>query len=433
MTSGSSILRNAVVYLSANVLNAAIPFFLLPVLTRVLTPADYGTVAMFASVLTVLGALTGLSVHGAVGVRYFQLDKPTLAEYVACCVGIVLCSGAVIIAVVAWLRSWLADVTGVPSGWLLIAVVASCLQVLAAMRLSLWQAAGKAGVYAGFQVAQSLTNVGLSLVLVLGAGWAWEGRVFGQTVAVGAFGLLGLALLASDRLVRLSANWRSQSADALRFGLPLVPHALGSLAIATGGQFLVTNMFGVAETGLYVVCAQLGAAMGLVSDAFVKTYSPWLYKRLADPSTAGRSFIVGVSYCLFVGFLLVSAMVSALVFWLFPLIVGQEFRSARALAMYFVFANGFVGMYYAVAGFFFFSSKTHFVSIVTIVSGGGAIAIMWLLGDAFGIAGVAGGYLVANAATFVLAWILSNKVCPLPWLQVRASFAALSRTKLADV
>ena len=79
---------NAAIYLGANILNAGIPFLLLPILTRVLTPADYGTVAMFGIVLSVLGAFTGLSVHGAIGVRYFQLGKKELSEYVGTCVGI---------------------------------------------------------------------------------------------------------------------------------------------------------------------------------------------------------------------------------------------------------------------------------------------------------------------------------------------------------
>lgn len=49
---------NAAIYLGANILNAGIPFLLLPILTRVLTPADYGIVAMFSVVVSILGAFT---------------------------------------------------------------------------------------------------------------------------------------------------------------------------------------------------------------------------------------------------------------------------------------------------------------------------------------------------------------------------------------
>ena len=79
----SKLFGNAAIYLGANILNAGIPFLLLPILTRVLTPADYGTVAMFGIVLSVLGAFTGLSVHGAIGVRYFSWIKGRLQSMLA--------------------------------------------------------------------------------------------------------------------------------------------------------------------------------------------------------------------------------------------------------------------------------------------------------------------------------------------------------------
>ena len=50
----NTFLAGSAVYLFSNILNAAIPFALLPVLTRYLTPEEYGEVAMFQ---TLLGAL----------------------------------------------------------------------------------------------------------------------------------------------------------------------------------------------------------------------------------------------------------------------------------------------------------------------------------------------------------------------------------------
>ena len=51
------LLQNAAVYSLSNILNAAIPFLLLPILTRVLLPADYGVLAMFNATLGILGVL----------------------------------------------------------------------------------------------------------------------------------------------------------------------------------------------------------------------------------------------------------------------------------------------------------------------------------------------------------------------------------------
>ncbi len=417
---------NAAIYLGANILNAGIPFSLLPILTRVLTPADYGTVAMFGIVLSVLGAFTGLSVHGAIGVRYFQLEKKELAEYVGTCVGILVVTTSVIFLLVAAFGSWLKVVTGVPADWLLVAVVISGLQFLCNIRLSLWQVAGQAKQYGAFQISQSLLNACLSLIFILVVGLAWQGRVLGQVLAIGIFGIIALWWLLKDGLLKNPIAWRTQSHDAIKFGVPLIPHVIGALAISTGGQFLVTNMLGVSETGLYVVGAQIGAVMGIASDAFVKSYGPWLYEKLQDESVVGRHFIVGITYYVFLFFLLLSGIATVFALILFQYVVGDKFLPVKHLTPFFIFGNGFIGMYFAIAGFFFFTSKTKFVSIVTISSGVISILAMWILGNVWGLNGIVFGYFVSQVFMFMLAWIMSNLVYPMPWFLIRSAFAAVA-------
>lgn len=417
---------NAAIYLGANLLNAGIPFLLLPILTRVLTPADYGTVAMFGIVLSVFGAFTGLSVHGAIGVRYFQLEKKELAQYVGSCVGILVVSSSVLFLLITIFGSWLAEVTGVPSDWLLMAVALSGFQFLGNIRLSLWQVAGQAKQYGFFQVSQSLLNAGFSLIFILIVGLAWQGRVLGQVFAIGIFGIIALWWLLKDKLLKISNDWHAQCGDALSFGIPLIPHVIGGLILSTAGQFLVTNMFGVYETGIYVVGLQFGSILGIISDAFVKSYSPWLYEKLKDESATSRHFIVGITYYIFLLFIFLAAITSVSIFLAFPFVIGHEFLPAKFLLTYFIFGSAFIGMYYAVAGFFFFTSKTKFVSIVTASSGVTSILVMWYLGNTLGIEGIALGYLFSQVIMFLLAWTLSNYVYPLPWGQFRLAFSAVS-------
>lgn len=416
---------NAAIYLGSNILNAGIPFLLLPILTRVLTPADYGTVAMFAIVLSVLGAFTGLSVHGAIGVRYFTMEKQELASYVGTCVGILVVSTSILLVLVALGGSWFAKLSGVPIDWLLVAVVVSGLQFLGNIRLSLWQVAGQAKQYGAFQISQSLLNAGLSLTFILLLGLAWQGRVIGQVASIGIFGLVAVWRLLKDELLKKPVGWRVQVADALHFGVPLIPHVLGALVLATAGQFFVTNLLGVAGTGIYVVAAQVGAVVGLIADAFVKSYSPWLYAELKDESANSKHGIVCVTYMIFAFFLVLSALVSAVVFIVFPFIIGEKFLAARSLAIFFIFGNGFTGMYMAIAGFFFFTSKTKYISIVSLSAGCVSLLGMWAFGNAFGLKGIAFGFLFSQVVMFVLAWMMSTMVYPMPWLQFRLAYAAV--------
>src|SRR4030042_4155093 len=156
MDSVKTLLGNASIYTGANILNAAIPFLLMPVLTRVLSPADYGTVAMFGIVVTIMGAFTGLSVHGAVGVRYFQLDRQRMPSYVGACLAILAVSSTVMAIVVVVCLRWLEIVAHVPGNWLLVAVVTSGAQFVINIRLSLWQGEHKGILFGAFPVSQRL-------------------------------------------------------------------------------------------------------------------------------------------------------------------------------------------------------------------------------------------------------------------------------------
>lgn len=408
---------NAAVYLGANLLNAGIPFLLLPILTRVLTPADYGTVAMFGIVLSVFGAFTGLSVHGAIGVRYFQLEKKELAQYVGSCVGILVVSSSVLFLLIAIFGSWVAEVSSVPLDWLLVAVALSGFQFLGNIRLSLWQVAGEARRYGAFQISQSLLNAAMSLILILAVGMAWEGRVLGQTIAVMLFGSIALGWLLRDGLIRLPIEWRIQSWDALKFGIPLIPHAIGGLLIVAADRFVIVRLLDVAQAGIYMVALQVGQALGLVTESFNKAYAPWLMKNLSKPTEALRMTIVRGTYIYFALVLATAAFFGFLAPILLSFLVGESFRTAGEMVIYIAFGFAFGGCYFMVTNYVFFESKTKFLALVTFFSGITNIPLMFILIDHNGIVGAAQAFMLTNALNFIGTWWLAQKLHPMPWLK----------------
>lgn len=417
---------NAAIYLGANIFNAGIPFLLLPILTRVLTPTDYGTVAMFGIVLSVLGAFTGMSVHGAVGVRYFQLEKEELAEYVGTCVGILVISTSSLFLLVAVFGAWLAKVSGVPSDWLLVAVVLSGFQFLGNIRLSLWQVSREAKRYGAFQITQTLLNAAVSLILILMAGMAWEGRVLGQSVAAMLFGVIALWWLLNDGQLRFPRNWREHSRDALKFGVPLIPHVIGGLLIVAADRFVIVRLLDVAHAGIYMVALQVGQALALLTESFNKAYAPWLMKTLSKPTEAMHIKIVRGTYFYF-AFVLVAAAVFGFFAPLFlGFLVGESFKPAGELVIYTAVGFAFGGCYYMVTNYIFFENKTTVLAFVTFVSGLVNIPLMFVLVGHNGIAGAGQAFMLTNGFIFLGTWWLANKVHPMPWFKAFRSSSTSS-------
>src|SRR3954471_13449438 len=76
-----SLLGTGAIYTSANVLAAAVPFLLLPILTRALEPEQYGQVVLFFMLITMCSSVSGLSVHSAVAVRWLDAERGDPRRY----------------------------------------------------------------------------------------------------------------------------------------------------------------------------------------------------------------------------------------------------------------------------------------------------------------------------------------------------------------
>lgn len=123
----SSLFSGSAVYLFSNILAAAIPFALLPILTRYLSTAEYGQVAIFQTLLAGLGAFVGLNVHGAAGVKYYDshLTKKELKYYIGNCFLVLVATSAIVLLGVVIFRRAISDWLSLETQWLLLSVFVS--------------------------------------------------------------------------------------------------------------------------------------------------------------------------------------------------------------------------------------------------------------------------------------------------------------------
>lgn len=426
------LLGKAGIFLFANIVSAAIPFLLLPILTRVLTPADYGVVAMFSIMVSIFGALTGLSVHGAIGVRYFELDRNSLARYVADCVTILCVSTLAVLLLVAVIGDRLVSITNVPYRWLLVAVVVSGLQFMVNIKLTLWQVSQNAKSYGVFQVSQGLLNSSCSLLLIFIFYMAWEGRVWGQVVATTVFGVLALFALFRNKELDFHHDGQTYYRDALNFGVPLIPHVIGGLAIVVADRFIVGSFLDLESVGIYTLALQFGMAMGLIADAFSKVYSPWLYRKLKESTPTARLEVVGVTYLSWLFFTILALAAHVFCSLFFLKIVGENFYKAQEILFWFFLGQTFKGMYLTVTGLFFFSSHTGRLSFITLSTGGVSIlASLWFV-DRFGLEGAAMAYALSEFILFFFVWAFSRLIYPMPWLSVFSSLSTVLTRKVSQ-
>lgn len=411
----STLIQSAGIYTITSALNAAIPFLLMPVLTRYLTPADYGMVSMFGVLVSFASAFVGLNADSAISRQYYDRDEVDIRRYISTCLLIFLCSSMVVFFAFYLLAEPLSRITSVPRQWLWAVVIVCAAQFLTRTVLVLWQVQVKPKAYGTFQIAQTLTNAGLSLLFVVVFGFAWQGRIAGQIITAVFFAIIAIYILYRDKWLPARID-KTYTNHIFKFGIPLIPHTLGAIIITMTDRLFITNMVGLESTGLYTVGYQVGMIIGILEDSFNRAYVPWLFERLKANQIATKIKLVQITYAYFVLILLIAVVLSAIAPWFLSFFVGEQFTGSAVFVLWIALGYAFDGMYKMVVNYIFYAQKTYILAWITFLAAGINVVLNYFLINMNGAIGAAQATTATFALQFLLTWFLSSRVYKMPWI-----------------
>lgn len=414
----NKLFKDSFLYVFTDVVNKAIPFVLLPILTHYLSPADYGVLATFNSLIGVLVIFIGLSVHGAISVNYYSLKKEELARYIGNVVYILMASFILVFLFITLLQNYLFSKLAIPYVWMLMASFMSLASFFVTINLSLWLVEQKPKLYGGFQIGETAIKFGLSLFFVVALTMSWEGRVLGMLIGSIISALASIFFLWKRGYLNMTFD-KSYIKDALNFGIPLVPHQLSFWLRSGAIIFILVDIVGQKETGLYNVGSQFVIPIGVLTAAFNKAWVPYLYRKLsAQPTFLEKQKIVKFTYLYFIGILLLALLVSYILPFVIALLLEERFLDSAIYVSYLAFAAAFQGMYLMVVNYIFYQKKNKYLAYITFTSSLINVALaFWFISNK-GAIGAAQAYLITNVITFLLVWYYSNKVYKMPWKMI---------------
>lgn len=412
----SSLFRAAGTYGFFSLINSAVPFFLLPVMTRYLTPEDYGVVAVFGVMVSLFVPFIGMNVHGAYSRAYFAPDRFDSAKYMGTVIIFSLVTWIVAFALFGIFSAPLAALFTFPSGWIWAVPVVALGTLLSQIAQVSWQVREQPRAYGIFQNARTLSEVMGALLLVALLGMGWQGRILSRVIVSAFFACVGMYILLRKKWLVFSFD-RSYLSHALRYGVPLIPHSLAGILNTSIDRLFITHMVGIADTGLYTVGYQIGTLIGLAAAAFNQAYVPWLFRKLNMNSAQEKTKIVRFIY-LYCFFIMVFAVgLGTLAPSLMNVLVDVQFQGSAMYVIWIALGYAFGGMYYMVVNFIFYAEKTHLLAMVTFMGAMINIVCNYLFIRWNGAIGAAQATSLMYLLTFLLVWCLSSKVYPMPWRQ----------------
>ena len=235
------LIKGSFVYGLGSLSHRIIGFLLIPVYTRFLTTADYGIVAVAASVSSIVQHFLAMGLHGAVTRHYYDYrDAPhEVREYISTVFVFLLGVGLLVVGLLALFGGPLFDAlfAEVPfHPYIRLTLWTALFAVSGNVLLSLYRVREQAVHYVVLQGLKFLGSLGAIIFFVTVLREGALGKIKGGFYAGLLFFVVFLVLTLREGAASFSVN---KLKNALRFGLPLIPHALSAWVLAAADRFLL--------------------------------------------------------------------------------------------------------------------------------------------------------------------------------------------------
>lgn len=402
------------VYSIARISTYAAPIILLPILTHMLTADDYGVIGIFTSFYQAINIFIALSGTGAVVRAYMDKDDIgfDFSTYVfnALLINTIL----FILALIPLYFIFVNKLISLPLELFILAPIVVILSNFKAYKHKLWNIQNKARSFSIFQVSFTFFSLLVSILLLYFVFQDWRSRVYAIVSAEMVFCIVSLYYLAKEDKVKFTLS-KLYILDVLKYGLPLLPHAIGITLLATSDKLILGAESGMSSVGIFSVAASISTLVLLASMPMESALNPYIYKIFKTSTDLGKKrYVAGFVVYFFITSLFAMALYITLPI-LIKIFIGKEFHSAINYVGVLLIGQVAHAMYRYIVKPIFFAKKTYLVSLSTMIAGVFGVSAQLLLVEEYGIMGVAVGTSMSYIISLILVLYFSNKIYKMPW------------------
>ncbi|MEG1692353.1 MAG: oligosaccharide flippase family protein [Bacteroidales bacterium] len=408
----NKLFQNGLLFTFFSIFNNGINFFLVILLAYYVNFNDYGDLNLFNTFVSLLGVLLSLNTIGILSVEYFNISRLEIQKLI---VAIILISLAVFIVLnlLSFVFSdFLFKVTGLCYKYQWMALSVCLCQVFSMINLELLRLEERPIKYGTYTIVVAMLNLVVTLVLIIVFNLGWIGRVYSQIIIGGLFCIISIIWLLHRKYIVMRIPNANVFKNALRFGLPLIPHN-AALWIRQGLDRYVINFFwGTEAVALYSYAYNYTIILTIIGLSFNASYSVYVYKYLANADETTPSILLSQIKKLFYFFIFLTVVVYVGLMIAIPILI-PKYIDSRSYVLPLCLSGFFQCTYYLFVNILFYFKKTKSIMYITFsVSILHFLLSSWLVRFNPGIAAYIS--LISNMAIFIIIYLYSQKIYPLP-------------------
>ncbi|MFW5794636.1 MAG: oligosaccharide flippase family protein [Bacillota bacterium] len=350
-------------YIFADFFSKALYFLVLPIITRLLSPSDFGVVSVFMALIAVFEIIFELNFRGTISRYYFEKNFD-FKSFIGTNLIFLTTYGAILLLILFstvnfWTRFLYVEKQVVYAGF-----IVSYIYIYLNILLSYLRAAQKSKEFALVNVLYNTLILVIAVFLYIYLKEdKYLGRVYSTLLIVSVFSIFAIV-----KLVKLS-NWNFKPNHiylAVLFGIPLLPHSLSSFILAQFDKVIINQLEGSYDTGLYSFAYNVAMIMYVFVIGMDKSWSPMFYKKMNSNDKAGINELAQnyTKYVFSVALILVLFSREIVI-----IMADKKYHASLSIIPIIIIGYIFVFLYTLYIKYSLYYKKTYLVSICTIIAG----------------------------------------------------------------
>lgn len=391
------LIKNIGFFTIAGFVPKVLSFLMIPIYTRCLSTASYGTAELLNSTVQLLMPLLTLQVQDAV-LRYSLDQTYRKSEVLSVGIQISICGGILLTAALFIVRLTNAFPLGLAyGGFLLVNYFTGALNNIFSY---FCRGIDKVKVLTLGSVLCSLITIGCNLLFLVKFRWGLNGYLLANSV--GAF-CCAIYVFFGAELYRytVKVSFHSKAAkEMIVFSAPMIFSALAWWVNNASDKYFVTFFRGVSLTGIYSVSYKIPIILMALGDVVSKAFS---ISAIRDFDETDRDGFIGttysaISFCMTVG----CSAIMLLNIPLARLLFAKRFFIAWRFVPPLLVSVLFNQLSLSCENIFLAVRRTKIISVTAVIGAAVNIGCNFLLIPKFGAYGAA----IATVISFGLVWLL---------------------------
>jgi len=367
----SKLLSNSVFYSVIGLLPMSIGFFTLPIMTKYLSPEEYGILSMTIAFTAMVSLISTLQIYSGVARIYFDYNNQERKVYFSTLFYAISAIACLVITFFLFAGDKIIDILYSKSEvgfwpYFFIVVVSILFRSPVLITTAFLRVQEKGKQLLLFSAIGAIITTCFVLYFVVIELMGIMGSLIGSAIGGFATYCLHIYYFRSNFVLKFE---KSMFIENLKFGIPLIPYALGGYLFMHSDIIILEKFVTVGMIGLYGIAGKFAVLLKTVVNSFAAAFTPIFMQASKKSIEDGQKIVFDTSksylILLGIGYMVLCHFGEYAIYMMTPKPYHESALILPILGMAYVFR----GMYIFHINTFYFTKKTKYLPIATISSG----------------------------------------------------------------